>query len=205
MSKEWWDEYKKVADERFQNHKAHLLMSTDRFTAIDWKTPGSSNYFVSYIVDRKLGSLIVSGDLGDCIATWGHAVTVADMKSYVKDVEYFLKKFQCSSDKFIFETDTSLDCILNNLFEDDEAIYDHFTDHEDFLQFREDLYSEVDDSIKNGEDFFPTEHLVEMVSDILGGDDYAAYGVLDQPGVMISPRVYLWAIGFIMACDQLGM
>lgn len=39
MSKEWWDEYKKVADEKFQNHKAHLLMSTDRFTAIDWKTP----------------------------------------------------------------------------------------------------------------------------------------------------------------------
>lgn len=205
MSAEW-DEYKKVADEKFQSHKAHLLMSNDRFTAIDWRQPGSSNYFVSYIVDRKLGTLIIHGDLGDCIAAWNHAVTVADMKDYVNDVPYFMKKFQCSSDKFVFETDTSLDVILNNLFEDDEEVYDHFTDHEEYLQFREDLRSEVEDSIKNnGEDFFPTEHLVEMVRETLNGDYYDAYGILDKPGVMISPRVYLWAIGFVMACDQLGM
>jgi len=205
MSAEW-DEYKKVADERFSEHKAHLLMSNDRFTAIDWRRPGSSDYFVSYIVDRKLGSLIIHGDLGDCIASWNHAVTVADMKNYVKDVPYFMKKFQCSSDKLVFETDTVLDCVINNLFDDDEEIYEHFTDHEEYLRFREDLCSDIEDSIKNnGEDFFPTEHLVELVSDLLGGDDYAAYGVLDEPGAMISPRVYLWAIGFVMACDKLGL
>lgn len=44
MSTEW-DEYKKVADEKFSEHKAHLLMSNDRFTAIDWRRPGSSDYF----------------------------------------------------------------------------------------------------------------------------------------------------------------
>lgn len=204
MSAEW-DEYKKVADEKFSEHKAHLLMSNDRFTAIDWRRPGSSDYFVSYIVDRKLGSLIIHGDQGDCIASWNHSVTVADMKSYVKDVPYFMKKFQCSSDKFVFETDTVLDCIINDLFKNDEEIYNHFTDHEEYHHFREDLYSEVDDSIKNnGEDFFPTERLVELVSDIIG-DDYEAYGILDMAGAMISPRVYLWAIGFMMACDQLGM
>ena len=203
---EVWDEYKKVADEKFGKHKAHLLMSNDRFTAIDWRRPGSSDYFVSFIVDRKLGSLIIHGDLGDCIAAWNHAVTVADIKQYIKDVPYFMKKFQCSSDKFIFETDTVLDCIINNLFEGDEEIYDYFTDHEEYLRFREDLCSEVEDSIKNnGEDFFPTEHLVEMVRETLNGDDYDAYGILDKPGEMISPRVYLWAIGFVMACDQLGM
>lgn len=200
MSAEW-DEYKKVADEKFSEHKAHLLMSNDRFTAIDWRRPGSSNYFISYIVDRKLGSLIIHGDLGDCIASWNHAVTVADMKGYVKDVPYFMGKFQCSSDKLIYETDTVLDCIINNLFNSDEEIYDYFTDREEYLHFREELYSEVDTSIKNGEDFFPTEHLVEMVTDVY--DD--AWEMLYECGAMISPRVYLWSIGFIMACDQLGM
>lgn len=200
MSAEW-DEYKKVADEKFSAHKAHLLMSNDRFTAIDWRRPGSSDYFASYIVDRKLGSLIIHGDLGDCIAAWNHAVTVADIKQYVKDVPYFLEKFQCSSDKLIYETDTVLDCIINNLFEGDEEIYEYFTDREEYLRFREELYGEVDASIKNGEDFFPTEHLIEMVTDVY--DD--AWEMLYECGAMISPRVYLWAIGFVMACDQLGM
>ena len=57
--------------ERFAAHKATLIQDTDRYMIIDWrKADGSIDYYVNYILDKKRGSLIISGDLGDCIATW---------------------------------------------------------------------------------------------------------------------------------------
>lgn len=48
-----------------RGHKATLVQNTDRYTVIDWrKADGSGDYYVNYIIDKKRGSLIISGDLG---------------------------------------------------------------------------------------------------------------------------------------------
>lgn len=69
---------------RFAAHKATLIQDTDRYLIFDWrKADGSSDYYVNYILDKKRGNLIISGDLGDCIATWYNAVSPRQMRSYV--------------------------------------------------------------------------------------------------------------------------
>lgn len=61
----------KTCKENFSSHKAELIQDTERYFAVDWrKEDGSGDYYVNYILDKKRGSLIISGDLGDCIATW---------------------------------------------------------------------------------------------------------------------------------------
>ena len=54
---------KKAFEKR--GHKATLVQDTDRYTVIDWKkADGGGDYYVNYIIDKKRGSLIISGDLG---------------------------------------------------------------------------------------------------------------------------------------------
>ncbi|MDY6278695.1 MAG: hypothetical protein SPL63_01065, partial [Roseburia faecis] len=70
-------------------HKATLIQNTDRYTIIDWrKGNGSGEYYVNYIIDKKRGSLIISGDLGDCIATWYNSNSVHDIARYTRSVDY---------------------------------------------------------------------------------------------------------------------
>ena len=73
--------------EKFNTHKATLIQDTDRYLIIDWRrADGSGDYYVNYIVDKKRGNLIVSGDLGDSIATWYNKIKPSDLKNYVKNV-----------------------------------------------------------------------------------------------------------------------
>ena len=102
--------------ERFAAHKATLIQDTDRYMIIDWrKADGSIDYYVNYILDKKRGNLIISGDLGDCIATWYNAVSPRQMRSYLKDVHYFTSKFQCSTDKYIYDPDSAFEDIKYQL------------------------------------------------------------------------------------------
>lgn len=53
---------KQMFEKGFATHKATLIQNTDRFLIIDWRrADGSGDYYVNYIVDKKRGSLIVSG------------------------------------------------------------------------------------------------------------------------------------------------
>jgi len=79
-----WNDYYQHAERHFKDHAATLVQDTDRFTIIDWRNRnGSSNYSITFIVDKKRGSLIVSGDLGDSIAVWYNPVEISDLKKYI--------------------------------------------------------------------------------------------------------------------------
>ena len=200
MNKDEWENAYEHAERHFKDHSATLIQDTDRFTIIDWRNKnGSSNYYINFIVDKKRGSLIVSGDLGDSIAVWDNPIKISDLKQYIyKDIGYYMSKFQCSSDRLCYDSDEVLDYLIGELFEDDEAIYNYFSEHDDYLQFREEMADEIEKSIKAG-DFFPTDRLFEMVTDVY--DD--AWELLNNPAAKIDLRVCLWAIGFYMACNQL--
>lgn len=201
------EEIRKNCQERFAAHKATLIQDTDRYLAIDWRrSDGSGDYYVNYILDKKRGSLIISGDLGDCIATWYNRLSVENLKQYIGDVGYFMNKFQCASDDYTHYEDDIMDDIREQLKDFDipgfveECKAEYRFDFDDEDEFWQTVESEVSDSIL-GRDFIPTETLREILSR-LDGDCFEWTGRL---GERIHPRVYLWAVGFQMACDQLGL
>lgn len=205
MSDKELEKYRKS----FETHKATLIQDTERYLAIDWRREdGSGAYYVNYILDKKRGSIIISGDLGDCIATWYNKLSVENLKQYIGDVGYFLKKFQCASDDCTHYEDDIMDDIREQLkdydipafVEECNAEYRYGFDFDDEDEFWQTIESEVCDSVI-GRRFFPTETLREIMSRI-DGDCFEWIGRL---GERIHPRVYLWAVGFQMACEQLGL
>ena len=92
------------AREFFANHKAAIRVNTEDIMVIEWRNQnGSSNYYVQYIFDAKRGMLAISGDLGDCISCWYNPLTFKNLVKYVQDIEYWMGKFQTSSDSFTYE------------------------------------------------------------------------------------------------------
>lgn len=204
-----WEMYYKHAERHFIDHSATLIQDTDRFTIIDWRNRnGSSDYYVNFIVDKKRGSLIVSGDLGESIATWHNPIKVNDLKNYIfKDIPYYMSKFQCSSDGLVYEESDVVESLLEALFgadDDDYAenieSYIAASDFDSFDDFKEEIVDEVQKSIHN-RDFHPTDRLYELATDVYPD----AWEHFNGCGAKIDGRVYLWAIAFNMACNQLGL
>ena len=183
---------KDVCKKSFSTHQATLIQNTDRFLIIDWRrADGSSDYYVNYIVDKKRGSLIVSGDLGDSIATWFNPINPTNLKKYVLDVGYYISKFQCSSNKYRYD------------FEDILADIKEYVSDFGF-EIDEELWENVKESVENsnyGTEFIPSKELIELISEF--DSDYCEW--LYHCGERVHIRVHLWAEGFNMACEQLGI
>ena len=198
-----WDKWYNHACEKFKTHKAALLQDTERYCIIDWRrSDGSGDYYINFIVDKKRGSLIVSGDLGDSIATWYNPITISNLRSYIyKDIGYYEGKFQCTSDRYYYDEDYVFDCLIDYLEKDRIEEHIEASDRfDDFQDFEEKLREQICESIR-GDEFVPTEKLNDIVTDIYAD----GWEFLPNCGARIKGRVYLWAIGFNMACEQLGM
>lgn len=198
---------RKKCQERFAEHKATLIQDTDRYLAIDWRNKdGRGDHYVNYILDKKRGSIIISGDLGDCIATWYNKLSVENLKQYIGDVGYFMKKFQCTSDDYTHDEDDIMNDIREQLEDFDipefveECKAEYKFDFDDEDEFWQTIESEICDSIRGGR-FVPTKTLMEIIEHI----DRDCFEWLYRCGERIHHRVYLWAVGFQMACDQLGL
>ena len=194
-------EIKEYSNHIFATHKATLIQDTDRYCIIDWRrADGSSTYYVNYIVDKKRGSLIVSGDLGDSIATWFNAVTPAKLKGYIhNDVEYYISKFQCTSHKYTQDADEVVEDIKE--YVDDDELRDAFLESEnEVFDTPEEMWEEVADEVFSciyGDDFIPSDRLNELFPE--------SWEWLPHCGQRIKLRCYMWAEGFYMACEQLGI
>lgn len=192
----------------FATHKATLIQNTDRYLIIDWRrADGSGEYYVNYIVDKKRGSFIVSGDLGDSIATWYNNLDPSNIKKWIKnDIEYYIGKIQCSSDLYYCESDEVVSDIKSYLSDCDiDDIIDSFNGHCSYYVDNEDevwkyLEDEVSSCIYHSE-FIPSEEIRNFVEDLYA--DYWEW--LYDCGKRICTRVYLWADGFYKACNQLGI
>ena len=196
------EEMFKICQERFATHKATLIQDTYRYLAIDWrKGNGSRDYYVNYILDKKCGSLFISGDLGDCMATWYNSLDVTHMKSFVNDVPYFMGKCQCMSDNYTYYEEDIMADIQNQLKDFDIAAFvndEWIGNIDDFWQTVED---EVSKSTSRLGKFLPTDELIKIISEL----DCDYFRWLYSCGKRIHPRVYLRAVGFQMACEQLGL
>ena len=184
----------------FATHKAKLIQDTDRYFIADWRrADGSGDYYINFILDKKRGSLIISGDLGDCIATWYNALTPAKLNSYIRhDVGYFISKFQAYSDKYIYDDDDVLADIKEHFKECNIEIISGI-DYEDEEDFWDRVKEEVDESC-GGKYYRPTEKLVELIEEY--DADYWEW--LYHCGERIAKRVYLWVYSFDRVLKQLG-
>lgn len=194
--------------EKFNTHKATLIQNTDRYLIIDWRrADGSGDYYVNYIVDKKRGNLIVSGDLGDSIATWYNKIKPSDLKNYVKnDIGYYISKIQTASDLFYYDEKNVVESIKYNLEDfDSDDIISSYSDHSSrYMESEDDVWEDLEDEVSNciyGDKFIPSELIVDFCSEL--DTDYCEW--LYDCGKRIHPRVYLWAEGFYRACNQLGI
>ncbi len=185
--------------QRFDTHQATLIQDTERFLIIDWRrSDGSGDYYVNYIVDKKRGGLIVSGDLGDCIAMWYNPITPDKLKRYIyNDIGYYLSKFQASSDTYYYDDEDVINEIKEKI---GESVNDYYEDADELENF----WSAVEDEVYGcytTDEFAPSQSLIELIEKF----DEEYYEWLHTCGQKIHPRCYLWATGFYMACEQLGI
>lgn len=195
-------EINECCKESFKNHKATLIQDTDRFLIIDWRNAnGSSNYYVNYIVDKKRGSLIVSGDLGDSIATWYNPIEPSKLKVYIRSIDYYISKFQCSSDDYNHKPDDIVSDLRGQLEEDDVQ---EFINTDDEFDTVEEFWEYIDDEVSlsiYGKEFIPSENLRNIIEKI----HCDSWEWLHDCGQRVDMRVHLWSVGFNMACEQLGI
>lgn len=193
------------AKERFNTHKATIVTDTDRYLAIDWRREdGRIEYYINFIIDKQRGAFIVSGDLGESIALWYNKLEPSDLKCYITDIDYYIKKIQCASDLYNCSDESVMED-LKATFEADEIIenadlinYDDLGDIYDF----DDLEDEVADCIINNV-LIPSDRLIDILRDFGYSDLMWVFD--SRIGQRISSRVHLWQIGFKMACEQLGI
>lgn len=202
------EQINEICDRGFATHKATLIQNTDRYLIIDWRrADGSIEYYVNYIVDKKRGSLIVSGDLGDSIATWYNVIDPAKLKLWIKnDIGYYIDKMQCSSHWYDYEVENIVadikyylkDC---NVFDVLDAYNQFFSGYPDTPEEMWESFADDIEGCIRGNKFIPPEELEYFCEEF--DADYQEW--LYDCGKRINSRVYLWADGFYKACNQLGI
>lgn len=188
---------RELCKQKFKNHKASLIMHDENFLVVDWKNENQSIIdSIRYIVDIKNGNLIVSGDCGYSIASWYDEVFPSSMKTNLNDPGYYSEKLRCTSDKYTYEQ--------RDIEEDLEAMLQHM--HQTGLPT-----SEIEKDYALLKKFYTSDAYPAQSAYITGStplpDNIMAltkkYAIDSRIGQRLSPRIYMWAIGYQMAYNQL--
>ncbi|MCR5166754.1 MAG: hypothetical protein K6C13_05995 [Oscillospiraceae bacterium] len=195
--------YENMCAERFSTHKATVTTENDRYLIIDWRRKDDSgDYYINFIIDKKRGAFIVTGDLGDSIAVWYNPVTPEKLRDYIfNDVGYYIGKIECASDLYVYDEDDIIADLKEYIDIDAEDAY--LETHNEYGNSSElwgDIKDYICDSLYGRDQFIPSDDLREIIKDF----DPNYWEWLPNCGKHISGRVFIWAIGFKMAMEQLG-
>lgn len=192
----------------FENHIATILLENEVFFILNWQDKEKSNeYQIRYVLDKKEGTLYLSGDLGSCVAYWYNRVIPENLVGFMNNLSYFLGKCECSSDNYI-RTEEQIEKDVGELKEDNKVYIEEKYEGEELekkLEELEDDFNEIEyflscEAPKTG-DLFISNEIIEIFEKYYGGD----WGeVVQNLGKTIHPRVELWARGFRLAMEQLG-
>lgn len=168
--------------EKFKNHKATIITETENIFVMEWKNKnGSQEYFVKYILDKQQGVFMVYGDLGESMAYWHNELEVTDVTSFVYDIGYYSEKIKIGN---IYTL--RYDDIINDLSE----LRKEYIDNTEALQ----SFDKALECVK-----YDNNALYELLTEYIETDELSCVGKrLDQ-------RIHLWAAGFLLACEQLGI
>ena len=193
------ERYKKICADRFSTHKATIVTENDRYFILDWRREdGGGDWYINYIVDKKRGAFMVSGDLGDSIAVWYCPTTPEELRGYIQNIGYYIKKIECASDLYVYDGDDIITDLKDHIDIDAENAY--LETHNEYGNSSE-LWGDIKDYIRNSlyrhDQFIPSDAIIKDFD-----PDYWEW--LSDCGKRINGRVYIWAIGFNMAMKQLG-
>lgn len=193
------DKWQRARDS-FKDHKATVVLEDDNFLIVDWRNKnGSGNYAVRYILDIQKGNFIVTGDLGDSIACWYNKVTPENLKSYIKDIGYYLGKMHhgATSDDYSYNDDDALEDLESIKKDVLSWDYDVAEVEKDFTRLQELMrYLDIPSELYGESE---VREIVEKYFDNWWDSGF------ESLGKRIAYRVYLWSMGFQMVCEQLGI
>lgn len=190
----YWGYVEYALQKKFARHKAKVVINNERLLMIDWqKENGGSDYEVHYILDKEKGTFTLYGDLGEATACWYHRVELKDLLSYLYSREYFIEKIT-AGEKYKYDP---LACEEEIREQMKEVIDEYEADGEDTEEALEDLEEMVSLCDEYGEYVYGNERFEELRDKYLP-DQY-------EFGKIVSSRVYLWVLGFFMACDDAGL
>ena len=179
----------------FENHVATVVCDTKDVYILDWRDKsGTNEYYVRYIVDKKMGSLIIQGDLGTAVACWYGEVTPKNLVGYVSNVPYFASKLLCSTDKYVYE-DEDIKADIVERFDNFAVGYDG----DALKEVMDDCYAVVNaiiDAHHNNVGIDAGTH------EIL--EKYDIEECVCTAGCRLSERVKLWAEGFVRAYEEVS-
>lgn len=179
------------AREHFAHHKA-TYRQFDGISTLDWRhESGTSNYYVRYVFDENRCKLYISGDLGSAVFCLTEKALLPSLAMY--SVDYFLKKLECSTDKYRYDTEAAKEELEEELLSDDEELT------EEEIEERKELISDLLSGLNWIDGWRPSDDATDRLSEICP----CYWEWLYRVGEYIDDRVILWLVGMNMAYEQL--
>lgn len=170
-------------EKAFAHHVGKIILNTDEFFIADYQDEeGSIEYYVNYVMDKRRGMLMITGDLGTCVMSLDSPMSPKKLNQLIhNNAEYFIGKIQCSTDMFVDDFNEVVEAIRMHInFSSADA---------EFIRY------EVQRSW-DGDLFVPTQELLEIIRE----HDSTCDEWLTNCGRHIAPRVYMWLYGFNEVC-----
>lgn len=179
----------------FENHVAKVVCDTKDVYILDWRDKsGTSEYYVRYIVDKAIGSLIIQGDLGTAVACWYSDVTPKSLVGYVSNVSYFASKLLCSTDKYIYK-DEDIKADVVECFDSLAVGYEG----DALKEVIDDCYAVINAIIDAHHNNVGID---AEIREIL--EKYDIEECVCTAGRRLSKRVKLWSEGFVKAYEEVS-
>lgn len=191
-----------------QEFAPKLIQEDDDFFIMDWRDKnGSGNMATRYILDKKKGTLIITGDSGNCIATWHSRKKPEEIARYLNDEQYFIEKMQCTEYKYDYDWD-DVEADLKELEEEylgyvrEGGFKDNYgkeITEEDCIEDFEEMRSLLGEIRLAEESNYPKD-LIELFEKY--NTDWWEGG-FSHIGQRVSFRIYQWIYGFQMGLEIL--
>lgn len=171
---------------RFNNFKANVLVNTDAYFALDWQNEnGSKEYMISYVLDKRSGTLTISGDLGCAVLCWYNGMDEKKVASLISDTNYFISKMRASNRTYTFKSS------------DIKADLDELLGQNTPLEVQLAYEKCVCDT------YFKASTELERLVKELDLPEQVATGYPYPCGKRVDPCAYLWQLGYELAMEQL--
>lgn len=203
-----------------EKFEADVVLSTKDFLIFTWSDPSTGNLSTKYYLDKIRGTLIISGDSGDCIAKWYSRASAKDIYSYLNDEWYFIEKIKCSSSLYTYKDEDiveDLDDLCNDMIKtakdcewSSHELWDHLKHIDVYTSTNNTVEEMVLDAFGWIRDYILYEcespearsNYPNTICEILNFFGIEATDLCDL-GKRVSPRITLWRTGYRLAYEQL--
>lgn len=188
------------AKRAFKRHKAKVIVNDKRFLILDWANKDPMHGFeFHYVLDKELGTLVVYGDFMDGLAKWNHSVGLGDVV-----------KCMCHKEQFVAALNKENMPIYEFSYRD--AVKDLNAAKEKAIAKARKSKEEL--AVASASDDF--DYMADMLDEY--GPNAPFNGPFtglwikynpEMPADMIGKRliypVYIWVLGFLLACDKANL